>query len=350
MELCNALRRDALQVIRESEIDFSGFDGKKIMITGATGLLGLNLAAVFLVYGEMSQNPPEVLAVIRSREKAEKLYKGLDTSAVRWILADVTEFPQDAEKADYVIHAASVTSSRAFVEQPAETIRTALNGTECMLKYAAAARAESFVYLSSMEVYGSPQTDEKIREDHGTNLNTMETRTSYPESKRMCESLCRAYAAEYGVPAKVVRLTQTFGPGVFYRDGRVFAEFMRCVKEKRDIVLHTKGETKRVYLYTADAVSAILTVLLNGKTGEAYNASNDNTYCSICEMAELAASLDETGTVRVRIEEEDNESRGYAPVLHMNLDTKKLRSLGWRARTDLRNMFVRLSETMDPEA
>ena len=78
------------------------------------------------------------------------------------------------------------------------------------------------------------------------------------------------------MPTRIVRLTQTFGTGVSYNDGRVFAEFARCVIEQRDIILKTKGETKRSYLYTADAVTAILTVLLNGETGAAYNAANSH--------------------------------------------------------------------------
>ena len=74
-----------------------------------------------------------------------------------------------------------------------------------------------------------------------------------------------------------------------YNDGRVFADFARCVIEKRDIILKTKGETKRSYLYTEDAVCAILTVMLNGESGQAYNVANEETYCSIYEMAQLVA-------------------------------------------------------------
>ena len=102
----------------------------------------------------------------------------------------------------------------------------------------------------------------------------MTARSSYAESKRACESLCTAYVSQYNVPAKVLRLTQTFGPGVKYDDGRVFAEFARCVIEGRDIVLHTKGETKRNYLFTEDAVDAILTVLKKGEAGEPRNRNN----------------------------------------------------------------------------
>lgn len=81
----------------------------------------------------------------------------------------------------------------------------------------------------------------------------------------MVECICKAYSVQYRLPINIVRLTQTFGPGVEYNDGRVFAEFARCLVEHRDIILHTKGETKRNYLYTADAVRAILIVLLRVK-------------------------------------------------------------------------------------
>ena len=215
-----------------------------------------------------------------------------------------------------------------------------------MLELAKRKNVSGIVYLSSMEVYGAPETDEKIRENHATNLQTTEVRTSYPESKRMCESLCVAYASEYQVPAKIVRLTQTFGPGVNYNDGRVFAEFARCAIEKRNIVLHTKGETKRNYLYTLDAVMAILTVLVKGASGEAYNAANENTYCSIYEMAKLVAKEIANGEIKVEIKEEDTAKFGYAPPLKMNLDTTKLRALGWNATTNLVEMFTHLIQGM----
>ena len=167
-----------------------------------------------------------------------------------------------------------------------------------------------------------------------------------PESKRMCESLCASYSSEFGVPAKVVRLTQTFGPGVKYDDGRVFAEFARCAIERRNIVLKTKGETRRSYLYTEDAVNAILTVLYNGIPGEAYNAANEETYCSIYEMAKMVAGRFGDNSVKVLVEETNPEKLGYAPVLHMNLDTTKLRNLGWKAKFNLESMYQNMIEDM----
>ena len=151
---------------------------------------------------------------------------------------------------------------------------------------------------------------------------------------------------EYDIPVNVVRLTQTFGRGVDYNDGRVFAEFARCVIEKRDIVLHTKGETRRNYLYTQDAVNAILTVLIKGKNGEAYNAANEDTYCSIYDMAQMFAKRCAHGEIKVRIEIEDESKYGFAPVLKMNLDATKLKSLGWEAAVGLEDMFHILIQDM----
>ena len=324
--------------------------GKTVLVTGATGLIGSCLVKALACAFDGKQDPPTLLALIRSRDKADRVFKDVPRENIKYVEGDVTRPLAVEGKVDYIVHAASVTASRAFVDAPADTIFTALNGTKNMLDLAREKQVSAFVYLSSMEVYGAPETDEKIDETHSTNLNPMLPRTSYPESKRMCESMVAAYKAQYGVNGMVLRLTQTFGRGVAYDDKRVFAEFARCAIEGRDIVLHTKGETKRSYLYTLDAVTAILALLVKGVPGEAYNAANESTYISIYDMARLVARVCGDGGTRVVVQDDDDGSRGYAPVLKMNLDTSKLRSLGWEARTGLEDMFRVLASEMRLDA
>lgn len=311
----------------------------KILVTGATGLIGQGLVK------RLIDNGNYVIAMVRNKEKAIEIL-GNESINLKYVVGDVTTFNPEKLDIDYIIHGASQTSSKAFVNEPVETIMTALNGTKNMLEIARLSNVKSFVYLSSMEVYGSPTTDEKIKETHSTNIDSMIVRSCYPESKRMCESLCTSYLSEYNVPTKVVRLTQTFGPGVQYNDERVFAEFARCAIEGKNIVLKTKGLTKRNYLFTDDAVNAILTVLYKGVPGEAYNAANESTYCSIFEMANFVADQFGNGKVKVLIEENRVEKNGYAPTLHMNLDTSKLRNLGWISQVDLYDMFSLMIEDM----
>ncbi len=312
---------------------------KRVLVSGATGLIGQAIVKFLLRENE------HVIALVRSIDRAESIF-GKSNKNLEYIISDVCDIEPKNINVDYIIHGASQTSSRAFIEEPIETITTALTGTKNMLEFARVNNVKGFVYLSSMEVYGSPLNDLKIDEKHGTNLDTMKVRSCYPESKRMCESLCASYSSEFGVPAKVVRLTQTFGPGVKYDDGRVFAEFARCAIERRNIVLKTKGETRRSYLYTEDAVNAILTVLYNGIPGEAYNAANEETYCSIYEMAKMVAGRFGDNSVKVLVEETNPEKLGYAPVLHMNLDTTKLRNLGWKAKFNLESMYQNMIEDM----
>lgn len=327
----------------EKRLSLDSLEGKCVFITGGTGLIGRTLIRNILE----NTKTTSVLACVRNPEKAQKvlspwLSSGRLSLTVSDILAPITV----SEKIDYIVHAASETSSKAFVNKPTATIFTAIDGTRNMLELARQKQVEAFVYLSTMEVYGAPSTDEKIFENHPTNLDTTQVRSSYPESKRLCETLCTAYATEYGVPTKILRLTQTFGPGVAYNDGRIFAEFARCVIENRDIILHTKGETKRNYLYTEDAATAILAVLQYGEKGNAYNAANESTYCSIYEMANLVAQKIACGKIKVVIDESDPTKFGYAPTLHMNLDTSKLRALGWEPSVSLEEAFRRMIQDM----
>ena len=319
-------------------MDFSKLEKSTILVTGATGLLGKNIIKTLLRRNREEDAKIQIIAVVRDKEKAQRIF-GDDRNDILYAVGDIRTINLDPYEVDYIIHAASQTSSRAFVDQPVETISVAIDGTRNLLEYAKGHPMKRFLYLSTMEVYGTPQTDEKIDEQHSTNLDAMQVRTCYPESKRMCENLCASYAAEYRVPINVLRLTQTFGPGVEYNDGRVFAEFARCSMEGRDITLKTKGETKRCYLHVEDAVDAILAVMTSDVAGEAYNVANEETYCSIYEMANMVAYSISNGTIKVKIEEEDHNASGFAPTLHMNLDTSKLRALGWSPRYGLEAMY-----------
>lgn len=331
----------------KKQLNLESLAGRVVLITGATGLIGKNLIHTLVSSNNLNllMKPIKIIALVRSREKAQRVLKE-DYDFIECVVGDVEKRISISQQVDYIIHAASQTSSKAFIERPISTINTAIIGTTNILELAREKKVKKVVYLSTMEVYGSPSTDEKINETHGTNSDQMLVRSCYPESKRVCENLCVAYMKEYDIPVNVVRLTQTFGRGVDYNDGRVFAEFARCVIEKRDIVLHTKGETRRNYLYTQDAVNAILTVLIKGKGGEAYNAANEDTYCSIYDMAQMVAKRCAHGEINVRIEIEDESKYGFAPVLKMNLDATKLKSLGWEAVVGLEDMFHILIQDM----
>ncbi len=341
----NAVVQEDLHItLSDHNIPWEQLQGKTVVITGATGLIGRTLVNTLLSYGQTVSNPPRVIAPVRNMEKAAAFFAPqLAECPNLTLLPWHARQPLSIEGAvDYILHCASQTSSKGFIEQPVDTIATAYLGTEQVLQLASQKQAKGFVYLSSMEVYGTPQTDDLITESCIGSIDPLKVRNCYPESKRLCESLCVSYHSQFGVPATIARLTQTFGPGVQQDDNRVFAEFARCAMEKRDIVLHTKGETKRSYVYTADAVRALLFILLSGTPGQAYNIANDETYCTIYEMACMVANTLTNGEIQVRCELTDAEKLGYAPVLHMNLDVSKLKALGWIPHRDLTEMFQRM--------
>lgn len=322
----------------ERKKNMKNIEGKSFLISGATGLIGKSMTKY------IADNGGEIIAVVRDMKKAEKMFEQYNN--IQYICSDINTLPVKKMNIDYIIHAANQTSSCSFVEEPVETIMTAINGTRNTLEIAKLSNVKGYIYLSSMEVYGAPTKDEKIVEDHDNNINTMTVRSCYPESKRLCEAMCASYFSEYNVPINVVRLTQTFGEGVNYNDGRVFAEFARAAIEKKNIILNTKGETRRNYLYVGDAVSAIIRVLFNGKRGEAYNVANEKTYCSIYEMALLVSKECANNQIQVLINEDAVKSKNYAPTLHMNLDTSKIKQIGWSPKVGLKEMYSRMIADM----
>ena len=339
----NIIKEDGNRIAESDFIEWSVLKNHTVLITGATGLIGMNLVKGIMSYNENYNGRIKVLALVRNIEKGKRLFaQYMENDCLEFIQGDILSPLNIEEKVDYIIHGASVTASRDFVEKPVETIVTAIDGTRYILDFAREKKIKGMVYMSSMEVYGTPQDDSPLTEEKMGYLNPLAVRSSYSESKQMVENLCVAYHYEYGVPVKIARLTQTFGPGVAADDNRVFAEFARCATGGKDICLQTEGLTKRMYLYTADAVTGLLTILTKGENGQAYNVANMNTYCSIREMAELVAGEFGQGKSKVVIAIPEVPNASFNPVMCVYLDTGRLEELGWKAKVDLTEMYRRM--------
>lgn len=313
-----------------NDFDMSVFDGKTILVTGATGLIGKLCVKSLLNSGYNTQ----VIALVRDEEKAKNIFG--ESKRLTYLVQDINQRINTTRRVDYIIHAASTTSSKDFVEKPVETIYTAINGSRNVLEFAKNKRLEGMVYLSSLEIYGVNEKENIKERDYGY-IDILNPRSSYSESKKMVETMCISYGTEYGVPVKIARLAQTFGAGVSISDNRVFAQFAKAIINKENIILHTKGETKRNYCYTTDAVRGIFTILTKGENNNAYNVANENSYCSISEMAHLLEN--EYTKVEYKI---DEVNRGYNPTVKIALNTEKLNALGWEAKVNLKEMFDRL--------
>ena len=315
---------------------------KTILVTGATGLIGAALVRKFASQGM------RVVAAVRNCAKAEAMFGGVDgVEIVRW---DILErMGEDTCKSlgavDWFVHAASETSSRAFVERPVDTIMSVMHGAENALDAARRLNVSSMVFLSTMEVYGSPERDNVTERDYGY-LDPLAVRSCYPEAKRLAENLCVSYASQYAVPVKIARLTQTFGEGVAYNDGRVFADFARAIIERRPIVLKTEGTTARCYCYLGDAVDAIETILAKGENAQAYTVANEDTFCTIREMAEMLVAAHPEANSSVVFDFGDAAARGFAPPFRMKLDCSRLRALGWTPKVSLIEMFDKMIDDM----
>lgn len=341
------LEEDFEAVSQADFIDWDKLKGKTILVTGGTGLIGSTLIKALLVANDRKELKLQIFALVRSLEKAERLL-GKENDVLHFVQGTVENLPAISTSMDYIIHGASPTASLFFVQYPVETIQIAVKGTENLLCLAREKNVKAIVYLSSMEVYGAPQADTLIPESQGCTLDSMVVRSCYPIAKRLCENLCASYAQEYNVPAKVVRLAQTFGPGVLRDDKRVFAEFARDAMDGKDIILQTAGTSKREYLYTADAATAILTVLLEGLGGEAYNAGNPETYCSITEMAQMVAGQIAEHKIQVQFPRNEVETNfKFPPSHHLHLDVSKLEELGWKPTRNLKEMYLRMMAEME---
>lgn len=337
------LKRDIEEISSSNMIDWNNIDNHSFFITGATGLIGSLLVKTFIERNKTKQANIKMFLLVRNKEKAESI---LGTEENVYYLENNVESCIDNIKVDYIIHGASPTHSKFFTNNPVETLDASILGTKNMLELAKLSKIKSMVYLSSMEMYGT-MNDENVTEDKIGKIDILNTRSSYPEGKRASELYCYSYYKEYGVPVKICRIAQTFGPGIHKNENRVFKYFVDCIINKEDIILKSTGKTKINYSYTTDTILGLLCVLSAGKDGEAYNIVGEPTNMNILESAKWLMS--EYGDKNNKVICECNEKTEFAPDNEMILNNEKLKRLGWNSKFSLKEGYKRLIEYIQEE-
>lgn len=321
---------------------------KKILITGATGMIGSSVVELLYVMNEYYHAGITLYLAGRKEERILQRFSTFMTEK------DFVFIPYDADveqqfdiEPDYIIHGACKADPVAYREQPVETMLSNFIGVNTLLRLALSAKSKRLLYLSSSEVYGKKEDNEAYRETEYGYVDILNARACYPSAKRASETLCASYGAEYGVDTVIVRPGHIYGPTISRTDSKASTQFTWNVVDGKNIVMKSAGDQVRSYCYTLDCASAIVTVLLKGKNGEAYNISNRKSVVSIRDLAEMLAAC---GGQKIVFENPtDAEKKSYNLMSNSSLDAEKLEQLGWIPEYDLERGVRRTIEILQGE-
>lgn len=333
--------------ILEAPLPWDRLDGRDILVTGATGMIGGYCAAVLIGLSRTRRGGPRVRLLVRDASRAESIFgKDLDGDRVA-IVEGVVESPPAFERPpDLIINAASPASPRQFAADPVAVITANALGTHAMLDAYGRGGSLSFLQVSSPDVYGaSPCAQGAIHEECFGPVPTLVVRNCYAESKRLAETLLACWQARYGLHYKVVRPFHTFGPGMRLDDGRVFADFIRSALLGQPIEMTSDGTARRTFCYVADAVLGMFHVLLLGIDGEAYNVGNAENELSVREFALLAAALPKGDPLKVSFAGSPTSDYLPSSVQRGHPDVSKLEALGWKPKHGVASALRRTYET-----
>lgn len=326
----------------------NNYKNKCILVTGSTGMIGQNVIGLLLSMNDIYETDVHIIAHCRNYTKAELIFKDvMGRKDMEFLTCDIKELNTD-KRVDFIVHTASITGgSKQHLDYPMRTISTALEGAKRVLDLALRDKAAA-VFLSSLEVYGfTGESLEEISETDGGYIDCTNPRSSYSESKRMCECMFSSYYKQYGISTFIARLTATFGAGVSKEDKRVFAQFAHSIIEEKDIVLKSTGKTVRNYCDAADAAAALLTILVNGNPGEAYNVANMEAEISIKDMAQRFIDLYPSGGSNLVFDlSEDATKLGYNKEMRCVLNSTKLLGIGWKPVYNMDDMIRHLVDSM----
>ena len=277
--------------------------GKTVLISGGSGFLGSYINhTINRLNEEVLKEKCKVISIdnyITGSEK-QNFLGSIESKYFEFIFQDVRIPMIIKNKVDYVIHAAGLASPYYYQKFPLETIESAVIGAKNLLELARSKGVKGFLFFSSSEIYGDPDSKHvPTPETYAGHVSSIGPRACYDESKRLGETLCLVYHQQFGVPIKIVRPFNIYGPGMKPNDYRVIPTFLYHGLREEALPVHDKGEQTRTFCYISDGIIGFLKVLLSGKPGEVYNIGNDKPEITMENLAEAVVKiLDNKSSVR----------------------------------------------------
>lgn len=333
----NIYKKDVQNIAARNQL-LGQLAGRTILLSGATGMIGKCIIDLLMQYNDdcPKEQQVRIIALSRNEESArQRLGEHWSKDTLRYVPCDVNVEVPECGRAEYIIHAASNTHPQQYSQDAVGTIASNVIGTKNLLDYAVSHQAERFCFLSSVEIYGENRGDtDRFEEDYLGYIDCNTLRAGYPESKRVGETLCNAYAQTYCLDFVIPRLSRVYGPTMLLSDSKAIAQFIKKAAAGEDIVLKSAGTQLYSYTYVVDAAMAVLSVLLKGKSRQAYNVADMQSEIT---LRALAAWLAEDHGVEVVFDLPDAvEQAGYSTATKALLDTEKITELGWQPQTHIR--------------
>ncbi len=250
----------------------------RIFFTGATGFFGKWLLETFIYFNNILDQKIDVFALSRNPEKFLKQYPHFkDEKCIIWVTGDVIDFEFPEGKFDYIIHAATDADARITIDNPLLMLNTITLGTLRVLEFARIhSELKSMLLTSSGAIYGTqPKNVKNIRESDSFHIDINDAGSAYAEGKRLAELYCTIYVQKYNLPIKIVRCFAFVGPYLPLDRNYAAGNFIYDCLQRKNITIYGDGLPLRSYMYSADLVIWLLTILLRGNVGEAYNVGSD---------------------------------------------------------------------------
>lgn len=289
----NQLLKEDLNHIFINTTDlWSEFDNKSIFISGGTGFVGSWLLESLLFAIEDKERNIKVTVLTRShgafKAKASNL---ANDPNLRFIEGDICNFNFPTGHFDYIIHAATDSSTGLDRTNPLLMFDTIVKGTRRILDFATKCRAHKFLYISSGAIYGKQPTNiTHISEYYLGAPSPNDSRSVYGEGKRAAELLCELYAQKFGFEAKIARCFAFVGPYLPLDAHFAIGNFIHDGLQGKPIMVKGDGTPIRSYLYAADLAIWLWTILLKGKSSFPYNVGSESEV-SIKSLAEIISPL-----------------------------------------------------------
>jgi dTDP-glucose 4,6-dehydratase len=304
----------------------------RAVVTGGAGFVGSHLCDRLLAEGWEVVCADSLLT-----GRTENLTAALGHERFSLIEVDISSGLRIPGPLEWVFHFASPASPSDYLAHPIETLEVGALGSLQCLRLAEAKGAGLFL-ASTSEVYGDPKVHPQP-ETYWGNVNPIGPRSVYDEAKRFAEAATMAYHRARGVPVRIIRIFNTYGPRMRRQDGRAVPTFIDQALRGEPITVHGDGSQTRSLCYVDDLIEGILRVLDADLTGPINLGSTEEL--TMAQLAELIRSLAGTGSQVVSTERPMDDPEMRRPDTSLARDR-----LGWEPRVSLRDGLARTMDWM----